>query len=93
MRIVIVSADNAVGKDGEFRSGLDLSGCGLPDNFWAFQWGENGVEAGHIEFNSPMIQNEEVTAIPAWADACIAVLEAKVAQEEAEAAAAANAPA
>jgi len=87
MRITIVGVDNAVGVDGNFRGDLDLSQCGLPSNFWAFQWGEKGQESGHIEYDSPMIQNDNVTEIPAWATACIAVWQAKLDQEAAEAAA------
>ena len=89
MRIVIMGVDNTVGKDGVFREGLDLSQCGLPANFWAFQWGERGQQSGHIEYDSPMIQNDPVTEIPAWATACIAVWQAKLDQEAAEAAEAA----
>ena len=84
MRITIVGVDNSVGKNGVFRDGLDLSQCGLPENFWAFQWGERGEESGHIEYDSPNIQNYTVTEIPAWATACIAVWQAKLDQEAAE---------
>ena len=93
MRIVITGVDGVVGKNGVFRDGLDLSQCGLPTNFWAFQWGEHGQESGHIEYNSPMIQNDQVTEIPAWANACVSVLQAKLDQEAAEAEAAAAAAA
>ena len=86
MRIVIIGIDNMVGKDGVFREGLDLSQCGLPTNFWAFQWNEHGNNTGHIEYNSPLIQNDSVTEIPAWANACVAVLQAKLDQEATEAA-------
>lgn len=87
MRITIIDADNAVYVDGLCYSGLDLSQCGLPANFWAFQWNERGSNTGHIEYNSPMIQNDQVTEIPAWATACIAVWQqAKLDQEAAEAA-------
>jgi hypothetical protein len=89
MRITIVSADNAVGVDGNFRQNLDLSQCGLPANFWALQWNQNGDNTGEIEYNSPMIQNDPVTEIPAWATACVAVWQAKLDQEAAEAAEAA----
>ena len=85
MRITIVGADRAVGVHGNFRGDLDLSQCGLPANFWAFQWGEHGQESGHVEYNSPMIQNDAVTEIPAWATACVAVWQAKLDQEAAEA--------
>lgn len=88
MRITIVGVDNAVGVDGNFRSGLDLSQCGLPANFWAFQWNQEGNDTGEIEYNSPMVQNDLVTEIPAWATACVAVWQAKLDQEAAEAEAA-----
>ena len=88
MRITIVGTDSAVGVDGNFRGDLDLSQCGLPVNFWAFQWNQNGDNIGEIEYNSPMIQNDLVTEIPAWANACIAVWQAKLDQEAAEAEAA-----
>jgi predicted nicotinamide N-methyase len=90
MRITIVGADSAVGVDGEFRGGLDLSQCGIPANFWAFQWNEKGNETGHIEYNSPTIQNDFVTELPAWATACVAVWQAQLDQEAAEAEAAQN---
>ena len=41
MRLVIIGVDTTVGVDGNFREGLDLSQCGLPTNFWAFQWNEH----------------------------------------------------
>ena len=89
MRITIIAGngDNSVYVDGEARGGLDLSQCGLPENFWAFQWNEKGDNTGEIEYNSAMIQNDRVTEIPAWATACIAVLQAALDQEAAEAAA------
>ena len=88
MRITIVDVDGVVGVDGDFRSGLDLSQCGLPMNFWAFQWNQSGNNTGEIEYNSPMIQNDPVTEIPVWATACISVWQAKLDQEVAEAEAA-----
>jgi hypothetical protein len=84
MRLTIVSADKAVGVDGNFCHDLDLSQCGLPVNFWAFQWNQKGDNTGEIEYNSPMIQNDRVTEIPAWATACVAVWQAKLDQEAAE---------
>ena len=88
MRITIVGADNAVGVDGNFRGALDLSQCGLPVNFWALQWNERGNNTGHIEYDSPLIDNTSITEIPAWATACVAVWQAKLDQEAAEAEAA-----
>ena len=84
MRITIIGGeDQSVYLDGESREGLDLSQCGLPANFWAFQWNQESDNTGEIEYNSPMIQNDRVTEIPAWATACIAVLQAKLDQEAA----------
>lgn len=85
MRIVILQEDSVVGVNGEFRDKLNLAQCGLPANFWAFQWGERGQQSGHIEYDSPLVQNDQVTEIPAWATACIAVWQAKLDQEAAEA--------
>ena len=87
MRITIIGEeDQSVYVDGESRGGLDLSQCGLPVNFWAFQWNQEGDNTGEIEYDSPMIQNDRVTEIPAWATACVAVLQAKLDQEAAESA-------
>ena len=88
MRITIVGSDGVVGVNGDFRSNLDFSQCGLPSNFWAFQWNQEGNNTGEIEYNSPMIQNDRVTEIPAWATACVAVWQAKLDQEAVEAEAA-----
>ena len=83
MRITIIAGnrDNSVFLNGKARGNLDLSQCGLPENFWAFQWNEHGDDTGEIEYNSPMIQNDLVTEIPAWANACIGVLQARLDQE------------
>lgn len=89
MRITIISGngDNSVYVDGTATGGLDFSNCGLPANFWALQWGEDGTESGHIEFNSPSIQNENITELPSWVQTCIDVMNAKIAEDEAAAAA------
>lgn len=70
MRLVIVH-DGSVGKEGVFYT-CDLSTCGLPQNFWALQWEEWEPNKGHIEYNSPLIQNDEITVLPSWVDACLA---------------------
>lgn len=85
MRLVILSI-GVVGKDGVFYETLDLSGCGLPQNFWALQWNEHGDNTGHVEYNSPMIDNTVLTELPSWATACVDVWQAaKDAAEAAEA--------
>lgn len=90
MRITIIAGndDNSVYIDGVSTGGLDFSNCGLPDNFWALQWGENNTESGHIEFNSPLIQNQEITELPSWVQTCIDLMNVKKAEEEAAEAAA-----
>ena len=72
MRLVIMK-DGIVGVSGKFIEGLDLSQCGLPENFWALQWEERGANSGHIEYDSSLIDNTPLTELPAWANACIAV--------------------
>lgn len=73
MRLIIIGPDSSVGINDEFIAKLDLSRCGLPANFWALQWNERGDNTGHIEYNSPLIENTPITEIPAWANACVAV--------------------
>jgi hypothetical protein len=87
MRLVIIGPDSSVGVNGEFIAGLDLSGCGLPANFWALQWNERGNNTGHIEYNSPLIENTSITEIPAWANACVAVWQTAIDEINAEKAA------
>ena len=70
MRVVIL-VDGTVGKEGVFYT-CDLSTCGLPQNFWALQWEEWEVNKGHIEYNLSSIDNDQITALPSWANACLA---------------------
>jgi hypothetical protein len=86
MRLVILKG-GTVGVSDVFAEGLDLSQCGLPENFWALQWEERGVNSGHIEYDSPLIDNTPITELPAWANACVAVWQAEIdrlAAEEAQ---------
>lgn len=78
MRLVILKEDSTVGVSGQFIGGLNLSQCGLPENLWALQWEERGVDSGHIEYDSPLIDNTLITELPAWANSCIAVWQAEV---------------
>jgi hypothetical protein len=87
MRIVIIKETGTVSVRGQSIGELDLSQCGLPENFWALQWEERGVNSGHIEYDSPLIDNTPITELPAWANACIAVWQAEIdrlAAEEAQ---------
>ena len=83
MRLVIIK-NGTVGVSGQFVEGLDLSQCGLPQNFWALQWEERKANHGHIEYDSPLIDNAIITALPAWANACIAVWQAEIDRQAAE---------
>jgi len=69
MMLTIVPVDQKVNKDGLAYEGLDLSSCGIPDNVHALQWHEN---SGWIEYESPLVPNEDITVLPSWADACVA---------------------
>ena len=77
MRLVIIK-DGTVGVSGQFIEGLDLSQCGLPENFWALQWEERKANHGHIEYDSPLIDNTPITELPAWANACVAVWQVEI---------------
>lgn len=71
MRVCIIPIDGAVRKGDITYNTLDLSSCEIPDNVHALQWEENEPNKGHIEFKSALIQNQEITELPAWADACL----------------------
>jgi hypothetical protein len=81
MKLTIITADNAVYKDGVSYSDLDLSTCGIPNNVWALQWQDT---SGWVEDKSALAQNQDITELPAWATACVAKWdEAKAAEEAA----------
>ena len=89
MKLTIIPSDGAVYKDGVSYSGLDLSV--VPTNVHALQWYDS---EGEVEFNGrPKPQNELITVLPDWANACLTKWdEAKAAEEAAIAFAAANQP-
>jgi hypothetical protein len=78
MRLTIITETSTVGKDGVFYDDLNLTQCQIPSNVWALQWSGS---SGHIEFNTP-IPNQEITSLPAWANACVAVWDAKDYEEK-----------
>ena len=73
MRLTIVTETSTVGKDGVFYDDLNLTQCQIPNNVWALQWDES---SGHIEFNTS-IPNEDIANLPAWANNCLSIWEAK----------------
>jgi hypothetical protein len=79
MKLTIIREDGAVYKDGYSYSGLDLSS--VPANVHALQWYET---EGEIEFiGRPKPQNEIITELPSWANACVVKWdEAKAADKE-----------
>lgn len=79
MRLIILKETSTVGKDNVFYNDLDLSSCNVPNNLWALQWYDNNT--GHIEYDSPMIQNDEITELPAWANACVEVFQVRLDKE------------
>jgi hypothetical protein len=80
-RVTIIPVDGAVYRDAGNYLDLDLSSCGIPADVHALQWDGS---AGQIEFTDTR-ENEEITALPDWANACVA----KWVEAEAAAAAAA----
>lgn len=80
MRLTIVPVDGTVIVDGVVKyQPLDLSSCGVPSEVHALQW--YGTR-GWIEFNddadpfTPKAPNEDLSTLPAWAEACVAVWDA-----------------
>jgi hypothetical protein len=69
MKLTIIPTDGAVGEDGKFYNDLDLSSCNIPADIHALQWQDT---AGWIEYNSPLVQNQSITELPAWANCCMA---------------------
>jgi hypothetical protein len=67
MKLTIIPVDGSVGEDEVFYNGLNLNSCAIPTNVHALQW--DGV-SGWIEFNES-IPNEEITALPSWANCCM----------------------
>jgi hypothetical protein len=80
MKLTIIPNDKAVGKDGAFYLDLDLSSCAIPENIHALQW--DGA-AGWIEYVSALVQNQDITELPAWANACASKWDEFKAAEEA----------
>jgi len=72
MRLTIIPVDGTVGKDDKSYLKLNLSSCGIPTDVHALQWEEYEPNKGHIEFKSPLVQNQEITSLPDWANSCLA---------------------
>ena len=68
MKLTIIPADGSVGENGVFYLDLDLSSCNIPTNVHALQWQDT---AGWIEYKSALVQNQNITELPAWANACM----------------------
>jgi hypothetical protein len=71
MKLTIIPVDGTVTKDGKAYLGLNLSSCGIPADVHALQWEEYEPNKGHIEFKSPLTQNQEITSLPDWANTCL----------------------
>jgi hypothetical protein len=69
MKLTIIPVDGSVGENGVFYNNLDLSSCGIPADVHALQWQDT---AGWIEYKSALVQNQDITELPAWANACMA---------------------
>lgn len=68
MKLTIIPADGSVGENGVFYNDLDLSSCTIPVDIHALQWQDT---AGWIEYNSPLVENQPITELPAWANCCM----------------------
>jgi len=68
MKLTIIPVDGSVGENDVFYNGLDLSSCSIPADVHALQWQDT---AGWIEYNSPLVENQPITELPAWANCCM----------------------
>jgi hypothetical protein len=68
MRLTIIVSDGSVYKNGVPYNRLDFSDCNIPVDVHALQWQES---SGWIEFIDNR-ENEQITQLPVWADACVA---------------------
>lgn len=80
MRFTIIPSDSFVAVDGDTsHQPLDLSGCGIPADVHALQWYDT---RGWVEFSddndpfTPKPPNQDITELPEWANACVAVFNA-----------------
>ena len=84
MRLTIIPSDKKVGVNEFFFDDLNLSTCAIPTNIHALQWYET---EGEVEFiNNPdrtKPQNEIISELPAWANACVTVWNITKAEQEA----------
>jgi hypothetical protein len=70
MNLVIIPADSTVIKNSVAISGLDLTPCNIPADVHALQWQDT---SGWIEYIGADVPNEDITVLPDWANACLAV--------------------
>jgi hypothetical protein len=72
MRLTIIPSDEKIGIDGLFFKCLDLVACAIPANIHALQWYET---EGEVEFidnpDRTKPQNELISELPVWANACV----------------------
>jgi len=76
-RLTIIVDDRAVYRDQEAYVNLDISSCGIPEDVHALQW---MTDSGWIEYRDTRL-NLDITQLPDWAVACIAVWEEKYTAE------------
>ena len=79
-RITIIVEDGFVSVDGASKTQPhDFSSCGIPAEVHAMQWYN---DRGWVEFRddgdpfTPKPANQEITELPTWANACVAVHDA-----------------
>jgi hypothetical protein len=72
MKLSIIPIDGTVVKDGVSFIKLKFQTCNIPSNINALQW--DGHE-GWIEDISPLVENQKITELPAWANACLKLWE------------------
>jgi len=84
MRLTIIPTDGAVYVDNISYAGLDLTTCAVPNDVHALQWKD---AKGWVEFKTleddTKPQNQVITELPDWANACKSKWDEAKANEEA----------
>lgn len=70
MKLTIIPSDKTVYVNSISFGNLDLLTANIPVGIHALQWDEI---AGSIEFIDQSIPNQNITELPNWANACVAI--------------------
>jgi hypothetical protein len=79
MKLTIIPIEGKVKLNGVVFVDIDLTSCNIPEHVRVLQWQDN---SGWIENTSVLIDNEVITSLPDWANACISAHEQQIEVEK-----------